>query len=97
MLILYNVIFLGIIASGILLMIKGSSKKSFFLICLGLNITVIPVAVFIGTMATDAPNSDNFDFLKGFLFIQAIPIILFIISTLKLLFSSKIQKNSNVI
>ena len=96
MLILFNVIIFGIIASGISLIIIGGSKKSFFLICLGVNITVIPIAVFIGIMATDAPDSNAFDFLKGFLFIQAIPIILFIISTLKLLFSLKIQKKSKI-
>ncbi|MER2107908.1 MAG: hypothetical protein ABS949_13320 [Solibacillus sp.] len=96
MLILYNAIFFGIIASGIFLMIKGSSKKSFFLICLGINITVMPISLFIGIMATDAPDSNAFDFLKGFLFIQAIPIILFIISTLKSLFNLKVQKKNNI-
>ena len=96
MLILYNLIFFGIIVSGIYFIIKGSSKKSFFLISIGLNLTVLPVAVFIGIMATDAPTSDHVDFFKGFLFIQAIPIILVMISTLKLVFNSKIQKERNM-
>ena len=77
-------------------MLKGDSKKSFFLISLGVNVTVIPISIFIGIMGTDAPDSNTFDFLKGFLFIQAIPIILFLISTLKLLFSIQIQKKSNI-
>ena len=96
MVILYNAIFWGIIVSGIFLMIKGILKDSFFLISLGLNVTAIPIALFIGIMATDAPDSNSFDFLKGFLFIQGIPIILFIISTLKLLFGIKNQKKSNI-
>lgn len=34
---------------------------------------------FIGVMATDSPDSTEFDFWKGFLFIQGIPLIVFVI------------------
>ena len=89
--ILFTITYLAIIGCGILCIIFGSSKKSFLLISLGINIAV-PIAYFIGMMATDAPTSTSVDFLKGFLFIQGIPIILFIISSLLLLlFSSKNQ------
>ena len=93
---LFTIIFLAIIGCGILCIIFGSSKKSFLLISLGINIAV-PIAYFIGMMATDAPTSTSVNFLKGFLFIQGIPIILFIISLLLLLFSSKNQKKTKAI
>ena len=94
---LFTIIFLAIIGCGILCIIFGSSKKSFLLISLGINIVALPVAYFIGMMATDAPTSTSVNFLKGFLFIQGIPIILFIISLLLLLFSSKNQKKTKAI
>ena len=94
--ILFTITYLAIIGCGILCIIFGSSKKSFLLISLGINIAV-PIAYFIGMMATDAPTSTSVNFLKGFLFIQGIPIILFIISLLLLLFSSKNQKKTKAI
>jgi hypothetical protein len=90
MLIIYSVILIGIIGSGIFLIIKGDSK--FFLICLGVNLIIIPLSLFIGGMATDAPDSDMFDFFKGFLFVQAIPLVLLIISILRILLSSRNSK-----
>ncbi|MBT2743331.1 hypothetical protein [Bacillus sp. ISL-77] len=92
MLIIYSVILIGIIGSGIFLIIKGDSKKSFFLICLGVNLIIIPLSLFIGGMATDAPVSDMFDFFKGFLLVQAIPLVLLIISILRILLSSRNSK-----
>lgn len=47
---------------------------------LGLNLLALPLAYFIGGMATDPPNSTELDFLKGFLFIQAIPLLILFIS-----------------
>jgi hypothetical protein len=92
MLLIYSVILIGIIGSGIFLIIKGDSKKSLFIICLGVNLIIIPLSLFIGGMATDAPDSDMFDFFKGFLFIQAIPLVLLLISILKILLNSRKSK-----
>ncbi|MEC3249775.1 hypothetical protein P9159_24580 [Bacillus cereus] len=60
---------------------KNKNKALLLLIylSLGLNLITAPLALFIGGMATDPPDSTQLDFLKGFLFIQAIPLfILFI-------------------
>lgn len=60
---------------------KNRNKNLMLLIylSLGLNLITAPIALFIGGMATDPPDSTQLDFLKGFLFIQAIPLfILFI-------------------
>lgn len=60
---------------------KNKNKNLLLLIylSLGLNLITAPIALFIGGMATDPPDSTQLDFLKGFLFIQAIPLfILFI-------------------
>ena len=46
--------------------------------CFWLNICLLPL-FFIGVMATDSPDSTEFDFWKGFLFIQGIPLIVFVI------------------
>ncbi|EJR02812.1 hypothetical protein ACU80G_21670 [Bacillus mycoides] len=50
--------------------------------CLWLNICLLPLSVFIGGMATDPPDSTVFDFWEGFLFIQGISLIVFIIGFL---------------
>lgn len=63
---------------------KNKSKNLLLLVylSLGLNLLTSPVAFFIGGFATDPPDSTELDFLKGFLFIQAIPLlILFIFLT----------------
>jgi len=73
--------------------IKMKNKSlSYFIFCLGLNILAAPIAFFIGGMATDSPESNFFDFFKGFLFIQTIPLILLIISGLMLLIDKKQKK-----
>ncbi|WP_265622186.1 hypothetical protein [Bacillus paramycoides] len=41
------------------------------------------MAFFIGGMATAPPDSTELDFLKGFFFIQAIPLLILIIGILK--------------
>ncbi|EJS05848.1 hypothetical protein CQ058_27120 [Bacillus sp. MYb56] len=56
--------------------------KRFLLVlqgCFWLNICLLPLSFFIGVMATDPPDSTEFDFWKGFLFIQGIPLIVFVI------------------
>ncbi|MGG2014834.1 hypothetical protein [Bacillus sp. S10(2024)] len=85
---LYVILFL-IIGTGILAIIKADSPKirkkklSFVIICLGINILAIPMAFFIGGMATAPPDSTELDFWGGFLFIQAIPLLILIIGILK--------------
>ena len=59
---------------------KKNKKLSFIFFCLGINVAAIPMSYFIGGMATNAPDSTMLDFYKGFLFIQGIPLLLFIIS-----------------
>lgn len=75
-----------IIGTAIFVMIKADSPKikaknlSFVMIGLGINILASPVAFFIGVMATDSPHSTVLDFLKGFLFIQAIPLFILLLA-----------------
>lgn len=47
---------------------------------LGVNLCTIPVAFFIGVMATDSPYSTELDFWGGFLFIQAIPLLILLVA-----------------
>ncbi|QWG92863.1 hypothetical protein [Bacillus mycoides] len=81
----YGTIFL-IIGTAIFVMIKADSPKikaknlSFVMIGLGINILASPLALFIGTMATDSPRSTMLDFWKGFLFIQAIPLLILLLA-----------------
>jgi len=44
-----------------------------------LNLAVLPISIFIGGMATDAPGSGFPEFTFGFSFVQAIPLIVFCI------------------
>lgn len=53
---------------------------TFIMVCLGVNLCTIPVALFIGVMATDSPYSTEFDFWGGFLFIQGIPLLLLLVA-----------------
>ncbi|MGA5696011.1 hypothetical protein [Bacillus cereus] len=58
---------------------KNKNLLLLIYLSLGLNLITAPLALFIGGMATDPPDSTQLNFLKGFLLIQAIPIfILFI-------------------
>lgn len=81
----YGILFL-ILGIAIFLFIMAGSRKirnknlSFVMIGLGINILTSPVALFIGGMATDSPYSTVFDFWKGFLFIQGIPLFLLLIA-----------------
>ncbi|SFH98679.1 MULTISPECIES: hypothetical protein [unclassified Bacillus (in: firmicutes)] len=81
----YGILFL-IFGTGIFVIIKADSPKirgknlSFVMICLGINILAIPMAFFIGGMATDPPDSTELDFWKGFLFIQGIPLLILLLA-----------------
>ncbi|GMR68014.1 MULTISPECIES: hypothetical protein [Bacillus] len=53
---------------------------TFIMVSLGVNLCTIPVALFIGVMATDSPYSTELDFWGGFLFIQAIPLLILLVA-----------------
>lgn len=73
---LESIIFYAIIAMFILSalflfnkarkIININKKKSFVFISLGVNVTTIPLSLFIGGMATDSPDSTNLNFSKDF-------------------------------
>lgn len=87
--IFYGVLMI-IVCAAIYLFLKAEAIKmknpnlSFLLLSLAVNLIVLPASFFIGGMATDSPDSDHLDFLKGFLFVQAIPLIMLFISIFKL-------------
>nr|WP_247739275.1 hypothetical protein [Bacillus sp. 165] len=74
---------------AIFLFIKAGSQKvkdkklSLVLVGVGLNLMTGPAALFIGGMATDAPDSTMFDFWMGFWFVQAIPFLILLIGIMK--------------
>lgn len=53
---------------------------TFIMVSLGVNLCAIPVALFIGVMATDSPYSTELNFWGGFLFIQAIPLLILLVA-----------------
>ena len=70
--------------------------KIFFLCAsLILNICAFPAAMFLGTMATDAPGSGLTEFSIGFFMIQGIPLILLIISIFCLVRKPKSNQKAN--
>ncbi|EJQ38315.1 hypothetical protein IEE_05087 [Bacillus cereus BAG5X1-1] len=80
------VILLFIIGIAIFEFFKSDSPKTkdknliFIMGSLGVNLCTIPVAFFIGVMATDSPDSTELDFWGGFLFIQAIPLLILLVA-----------------
>ncbi|PRT01357.1 hypothetical protein C6356_28385 [Bacillus wiedmannii] len=64
--------------------------------CFWLNIGLLPLSFFIGSFATDPPDSTMFDFWKGFLLIQGIPLIIFIIGFLILVIINNKKNNANL-
>lgn len=81
----------GLISYGIMALIYGvaffcfykagkkrNKKQSLFSISLGINLVVLPLSLFIGVMATD--SGDESLFWNGFLFIQAIPLLILLVS-----------------
>ncbi|MGG0239197.1 hypothetical protein [Bacillus rhizoplanae] len=90
----YGILFL-IFGTAIFLFFKSDSPKikaknlSFIMVGLGVNLFTSPVAVFIGGMATAPPDSTELDFLKGFLFIQAIPLLILLVAFWRFIRKSK--------
>ncbi|CAM4184988.1 hypothetical protein BAMA111019_10880 [Bacillus manliponensis] len=88
--IMENIIFYGVLflifGAAIFAFIKAESPKvkaknlSFIMLSVGVNILAIPMALFIGGMATDSPYSTVLDFWKGFFFIQGIPLLMLFIA-----------------
>jgi len=95
--ILYGVVII-IVVFAIFLLMKAEATRtknkylSFLFLSLGVNVTVLPISLFIGGMATDSPDSDNYDFLSGFLFVQTIPFIMLFISILKIFMNQRTLK-----
>lgn len=58
-------------------------KLSFVMIWLGLNVMITPMSYFIGGMATASPTSTIADFWTGFFIVQALPLFILIIVSLK--------------
>ncbi|MFD3450104.1 hypothetical protein ACFDTO_36620 [Microbacteriaceae bacterium 4G12] len=86
---------LGIIVIAVVLIILAESPKiksrnlSLIMLCLSVNVFATPIAFFIGGRATDPPESGMLDFFKGFLFIQAIPLLLLVFGIIKFLIDRK--------
>ncbi len=59
--------------------VKGKNL-SFVLVGLGINLLASPLTLFIGVMETDPPDSTRLDFWNGFLFIQAIPLLILLLA-----------------
>ncbi|WP_242274572.1 hypothetical protein [Bacillus cereus group sp. BfR-BA-01310] len=80
------VILLFIFGMAVFSFFKSDSPKTkdknliFIMGSLGVNLCTIPVAFFIGVMATDSPYSTELDFWGGFLFIQAIPLLILLVA-----------------
>ncbi|MEK4485755.1 hypothetical protein MHH81_09150 [Psychrobacillus sp. FSL H8-0484] len=95
--ILYGVVII-IVVFAIFLLMKAEAMRtkniylSFLYLSLGVNVTALPISLFIGGMATDSPDSDNFDFIRGFLFVQTIPFIMLFISILKIFMNQRTLK-----
>lgn len=94
MFVFYGTLFL-IIGTAIFVFLKADSPKikaknlSFIMVGLGVNLFTSPLAVFIGGMATDPPDSTMLDFWKGFLFIQAIPLLILLVAFWRFIRKSK--------
>lgn len=82
---LYVILFF-LIGTGIFVIIKSDSPKirkknlSFVMVSLGINILAIPMAFFVGGMATAAPDSTELDFWGGFLIVQGIPLLILLVA-----------------
>lgn len=97
MIIIYGVVII-IIVFAILLLMKAEATRtkniylSFLYLSLGVNVIALPISLFIGGMATDSPDSDSFNFISGFLFVQTIPFIMLFISILKIFMNKRTLK-----
>lgn len=86
---LINYVILALIIGGALFCfyIAGKKQKNrkqfFFFISLGINLLVLPLSLFIGIMATDSGDSSLF--WDGFLFVQAIPLLILLVGIVILL------------
>lgn len=89
-------IIIVIIAIFLLVKAEGMRTKNknlaFLYLSLGVNVTVLPFSFFIGGMATDSPASGYIDFLKGFLLVQTIPLILLLVSIYKIFMNKRTLK-----
>ncbi|MFE7376502.1 hypothetical protein ACFU6E_17700 [Bacillus cereus] len=65
---------------------------TFIMVSFGVNLVAIPVALFIGVMATDSPYSTELNFWGGFLFIQGIPLLILLAAFLKFAIAKKTKQ-----
>ncbi|PET64397.1 hypothetical protein CN514_12965 [Bacillus sp. AFS001701] len=74
--------------------IEKKNKNLYYVFnSLGINVFAIPMSLFVGGMATDAPDSTMLDFCKGFLVVQGIPLLLLMISIVLFFLRGKEKKN----
>ncbi|MEQ6356736.1 hypothetical protein ABNX05_19090 [Lysinibacillus sp. M3] len=75
----------------------GKKSFSFFFIgiALAINVVVAPLSFFIGLMATDDPNGGFLAFIKGFIYIQSIPLLILFISVLVSFIIKRYVKQKN--
>ena len=67
---------------------KNKDKKiSFVFNSLGINVCALPISFFIGGMATD--SGDLSLFWNGFFIVQGIPLLILLVSILRLLIKAK--------
>lgn len=66
------------IAVFVLLIILTFVRSSFIYLSIAINIPPFPFAYIAGTLMAGGPDTTIFDFLKGFLLIQGIPLIILI-------------------
>ncbi|MED0988326.1 hypothetical protein [Bacillus nitratireducens] len=97
MVIFYVILFLIFGTAIFLFFLSGTSKikaknLSLIMVCLAINLLTIPMAFFIGGMATAPPDSTTLDFFGGFLFIQGIPLLLLLAAFLKFALTKKTKQ-----
>ncbi|RHW35831.1 hypothetical protein D1B33_12060 [Lysinibacillus yapensis] len=68
-----------------------AGESIFLFISILINMLTLPLAFFIGVMATDSPDSGMKEMILAFLFVQGIPLLLFAGSLF--LFISRIREN----
>lgn len=81
-----EILIFGLVFLIVVVVIISVGKKSFSFFFIGIalviNGVVAPISFFIGFMATDDPSGGSFAFIKGFLYIQSIPLLILFVSVL---------------
>ncbi|SOC43710.1 hypothetical protein [Ureibacillus acetophenoni] len=72
-------------------------ESIFLVVTILINILALPAALVIGVMATDSPGSGMKELVMGFLFVQAVPLILFAGSLILFIIKIREIRNNNEI